>query len=60
MYFNGSPKKLASCPIDTRCVLDNNNIKNGKSQTFEVNLTSCIKNSGLCKITYKLTSVYKQ
>lgn len=32
MYFNGSPKKLASCLIDSRCVLDPQNVRNCKSK----------------------------
>jgi len=59
MYFNGSPKKLANTPIDTRCVLDPSNIRSGKSQIFEANLTPAVK-SGSGTITYKLTSVFKQ
>ena len=36
MYFNSSPKKLASTKIDMRTILDANNYKLPRCEAFEV------------------------
>ncbi len=60
MMFNGSPKKLASCHIDMKNILDPNNYRANRSELFEVNMNTHIPSSKENRITYRLSSIYKE
>jgi hypothetical protein len=61
MYFGGSPKKLASCQIDMKSILDPTNFKESKPTVFEIPLNLHIKTvSKDNKITLKLSCIFKE
>lgn len=61
MIFKGSPKKLASCQIDMRNILDVNNYRANRAEIFEINMASHIpitfKEN---RIIFKLSSIFKE
>jgi hypothetical protein len=60
MLFNGSPKRLASCTFDMRCILDPNNYRANRSQEFEINMTPHVNTSKENKITFRLSCIFKE
>jgi hypothetical protein len=59
MLFSGSPKKLASCQIDMRNILDSSNYRANRAEIFEVSMNPHVSNSKENRITFRLSSIYK-
>jgi hypothetical protein len=60
MFFNGSPKKFASCHIDMRNILDPNNYRANRTEVIEISMNSHVGSSKDHRIQFRLSSIYKE
>lgn len=60
MVFTGSPKKLASCSLDMRCILDPNDHRAPRSEVFKLPMTNHLAKDQEFLVSFRLSSVFKE
>ena len=60
MVFTGSPKKLASCPLDMRCILEPSAHRNARSEVFELPMSLHVASDQEFRVNFRLSSVFKE